>query len=66
MSAMGNIKQQIPVIDPQTRKVVGNQPKDINKVFPDDATVAELCAWARSHNSHGIMLLFESQETSNG
>jgi hypothetical protein len=60
--ALGIIKLQTPVIDPQTRKVIGQQPKDFNKVFGADTTLADLAEWARKNNSVSVTLVFETEE----
>lgn len=58
-----NIKHAVPVLDPETRKVVSQNTKDINKGFDSTVTLAEVWAWARQNKSLGCQLLFETEES---
>ena len=54
------IQTIIPVIDPQSRQVVGQDTKEISKIFGDGATLDDIHAWVRLAGKDGCALKFET------
>jgi hypothetical protein len=56
------IKVQIPVIDPQTRKIVGENAKDITKGFQGENKLEDLRAWVLANQATTCSLMFETPQ----
>ena len=60
MHVFAVLKVTTTVVDPETRKVVGKENRDVTKCFPLDVGLDEVRTWAKAHNGHSCQLLFET------